>query len=76
LRADEQAAIKIREYIQTPEAREWIMIPVMELVKKLGYSHRTVCDALRMLVKEGAVERYGRYYAIAREAEGGGKIII
>jgi len=52
------------------------MIPVMELVKKLGYSHRTVCDALRMLVKEGAVERYGRYYAIAREAEGGGKIII
>ena len=69
LRADEQAAVKIREYINTPQAREQIRIPVMELIKKLGYSHRTVCDALRLLVKEGAVEKYGRFYAIAREKE-------
>jgi DNA-binding GntR family transcriptional regulator len=64
-----KAAVKIREYINTPEAREQIRIPVMDLVKKLGYSHRTVCDALRLLVKERVVERYGRYYAIAQEQE-------
>ena len=69
LRAEEQAAIRIREYINTPQAREQIRIPVMDLVKKAGYSHRTVCDALRMLVKEGVVEKYGRYYAIAPEKE-------
>ena len=41
LRADEKAAIKIKEYIRTPQARKQIRIPVMALVKKLGYSHRT-----------------------------------
>ena len=69
LRPEEQAVIKIREYIGTAEAREQIGIPVMALAKKLGYSHRTVCDALRQLVNEGAVEKYGRYYAVAREKE-------
>ena len=69
LRAAGQAAVRIREYTGTAEARERVMLPVMGLMKKLGYSRRTVCDALRMLVKEGAVEKYGRYYAISREKE-------
>ena len=69
VRPDHLAAIKIREYIKTAEARERIIIPVMELTKNLGYPHRTVCNALRMLVKEGLLEKYGKYYAIAREQE-------
>ena len=69
LRADEQAAIKIREYIGSAEAREQIRLPVMYLVKKTGYSHRSVYDALRLLVKEGVVEKYGKYYAVAQEKE-------
>ena len=65
--AVEQAVVRIREIIGTPQARVQIRIPVMGLVKTLGFSHRTVCDALRRLVEKGEVERCGKYYAIARE---------
>jgi DNA-binding IclR family transcriptional regulator len=65
----EKAAVKILEYINTPETRERIRIPVMDLLKKLEFSHRTVCDALLLLVKERMVEKYGRYYAIAQAQE-------
>jgi DNA-binding GntR family transcriptional regulator len=69
LSAVEKAVVGILEYISTPEAQEQIRLPVMELVKKLGYSHRTVCDALRLLVKERVVDKYGKYYAIAQAQE-------
>jgi DNA-binding GntR family transcriptional regulator len=64
-----QVAVKLREYIKTAQARVRIMLPVMELTKTPGFSHRTVCDTLRMLVKEGVVEKYGKFYAIAQEQE-------
>ena len=55
--------------LKSVEARERIGLLVMQLAKKVGYSHRTVYNALHLLVEEGVVEKYGKYYAIAREKE-------
>ena len=69
LSAAGKAVVAIREYMATPEVQEQIRIPVMALVQKLGYSRQAVTAALRQLVKEGAVKKHGRYYAIAPERE-------
>ena len=69
LRAEEKATAALREYIRTFQGHEPVRIPVMDLVKKVGFSYRTVTNALHGLVKEGVVKKYGRYYMVAQEQE-------